>query len=302
MASGNDGATYLGFADEAHYNIGRYRGLALVSMRAIDARSLRAEVSAMLHESNSTECKWERVRSAKHRFTAQKLPHWTLDHAVMGSLRVNVLTWDTGTSEDQRQGTHHMKRLRSTYLRLFAHVIRTRWPDACHWLFHPDEQDALDWMAIAQDLRDVATREPARSVAIDGIVPLVSHDEPFIQIADLFAGLAVFSRGEYDDYEQWLCSPSNERGEPSGEQEPPARFSSSLRQRCVILDEFYTECKLRGMHVSLRANRSLRTYDPLAPVAFEWSTPMALEDASMRFSRNRQDRAPLRPTSHRRGR
>src|SRR5579859_3696324 len=133
MAPLGDEAACLGFADEAHYNVGRYRGLALVSMRAADAPSLRAEVTTILHDSNSTECKWERVRSAKHRITAHKLLHWALDHALVGSLRVNAFTWDTGTSEDQRQGTHHMKRLRSTYLHLFAHVIHTRWLDARRW-------------------------------------------------------------------------------------------------------------------------------------------------------------------------
>lgn len=270
MASENNETTYLGFADEAHYNVGRYRGLALVSMRAIDAPSLRAEVSAMLHESHVTECKWERVRSAKHRFTAQKLLHWTLDHALANSLRVNVLTWDTGTSEDQRQGTHHIKRLRSTYVRLFAHVIRTRWTGASRWRFHPDEQEALDWRLIRHDVQRIVGRELARSLEIDDIVPLVSRDEPFVQLADLFAGLAVFSRDGYDDYERWLCAPNESHGEPAGEQQPPEYLSSSLRQRCVILDGFYTECKLHNAHVSLRTNRGLRTYDPHPPIAFEW--------------------------------
>lgn len=272
MLTVNDEATYVGYADEAHYNVGRYRGLALVSMRAADAPHLRAEVVAILHESNSNECKWEKVRSAKNRFTAQKLLHWTLDHALADVVRVNVLTWDTGTSDDQRQGTHHMKRLRSTYLRLFAGVMRTRWPDARRWRFHPDEQEALDWRAIQQDLRATVARDPVRPVEIDRITPCVSHEEPFVQIADLFAGIAVFSRAGYDTYERWLCSPDEHHDEPAGEQEPPVRLSSSLRQRCLILDEFYTKCKLHDAHVSLRTNRGLRTYDPQPPIAFEWLT------------------------------
>jgi hypothetical protein len=275
MAASHDETTYLGFADEAHYNVGRYRGLGLVSMHEQDVPSLRAELSTILHKSNAAECKWERVRSAKHRFTAQKLLHWTLDHALADSVRVNVLTWDTGTSEDQRQGTHHMKRLRSTYVRLFAHVICRRWPDARRWRFHPDEQEALDWRAIQRDLQQVVSRESARSWEIDHIVPLVSRDEPFVQLADLFAGLAVFSRDGYDDYEQWLNAPGENHYEPTGEQHAPAHLSSSLRQRCLILDGFYTECKLRNARVSLRTNRGLRTYDPHPPIAFEWFKPSA---------------------------
>lgn len=270
MAPWNDNATYLGFADEARYNVGRYRGLALVSMRATDALRLRAEVTGILLQSNAIECKWEKVRSAKNRFTAQKLLRWTLEQALSDSLRVNVLTWDTGTSEDQRHGTHHMKRLRSTYVQLLVRVLRTRWHEARHWQFHPDEQEALDWRAIEHDLKNVMANEPGHMAEIEQILPRVSHNEPFVQLADLFAGLAVFSRDGYDDYERWLCCPGEDRDEPTGEQEPPARLSGSLRQRCLILDEFYTDCKLRDMHVSLRTNRGLRTYDPQAPLAFEW--------------------------------
>lgn len=273
MAPGHNETTYLGFADEAHYNVGRYRGLALVSMCALEAPSLRAEVSSILHESRTTECKWERVRSAKHRFTAQKLLHWTLTHALAGSLCVNVLTWDTGTSEDQRQGTHHMKRLRSTYLHLFAQVIRTRWPNARCWSFHPDEQNALNWRTIQQDLQQAAIREHTHSLEINRIAPLISRDEPFVQLADLFAGLAVFSYDSYEDYEQWLCAPNDNNDAPAGEQHTQKRLSGSLRQRCVILDGFYTECKLHDAHVSLRTNRGLRTYDPQLPITFELLKP-----------------------------
>lgn len=270
MAQEHDQATYAGYADEAHYNVGRYRGLALVSMPAAKALALCAEVVAILQESRATESKWEKVRSAKSRFTAQKLLRWTVDHALAGSLRINVLTWDTGTSEDQRQGTHHVKRLRSMYLHLFTCVLQTRWPDAHRWRLYPDEQQALDWHAMEHDLRNAVHHEPARPIEVERIVPCVSHDEPFVQIADLFAGLGVFSREGYDDYERWLCAPHEDRDEPAGEQEPPVRLSGSLRQRCLILDEFYTECKLRGLPVSLRTNRGLRTYDVHTPIAFAW--------------------------------
>ena len=270
MVPVNNNATYLGFADEAHYNVGRYRGLALVSMRATEAPRLRAELTSILHQSRVIECKWEKVRSARTRFTAQELLRWTLEQALSDFLRVNVLTWDTGTSEDQRQGTHHMKRLRSTYVQLLVRVLRTRWPDARYWRFYPDEQEALDWRAIEHDLQKLITNELTHVAEIEQILPRVSHNEPFVQLADLFAGLAVFSRDGYDDYERWLCSPGEDRDKPTGEQEPPTRLSSSLRQRCLILDEFYTDCKLRDMHVSLRTNRGLRTYDPQAPLAFEW--------------------------------
>jgi hypothetical protein len=259
----SDDTIACGYADETQYNVGQYRGVALVSALAPDAARLAAEVRSILSASGARECKWERVRSTKGRFLAAKLLAWTLDSAIAGRMRVDALTWDAGNSAHAGAGTPYLKKLHQMYRHLLAEALAHRWLDAATWTLYPDEQNALRWDTIAAGLPRLAR-----------IVPVESSREPLIQIADLFAGLAVFSRAGYDTYEQWLCLPATQRRSPSGK--PGAGhagfLSASDRYRCLLLDDFFTCCKSQLPGISLRTNRGLRTYDPERAITFRWDT------------------------------
>lgn len=259
------GPAYAGFTDETQYNVGRYRGVALVGCPIAHVPSLNGEVARILMESGVAECKWEKVRSARTRFAAAKLLIWALDAALADRLHVDTLTWDadelpaasaTGT---RPRPLPYLKRLHQMYAALLADALTHRWPDDLPWVIYPDEQTALRWPVIA-----------AASPRIASVEPRVSGGEPLIQLADLFAGLAVFSRAGYDTYERWLCLPPTERGR-TGEPSVSLRgMSASDRQRCLLLDDFFMMCKLRLPGVSLRTHRGLRTYDPDKPITFRW--------------------------------
>src|SRR5262249_7585314 len=103
---------------------------------------------------------------------------------------------------------------------------------------------------------------------IAAITPCRSDAEALIQVADLFAGLGVYSRSGYDTYEGWLCLPPAERR--GGNHLPGPALSASGRGRCPILDGVFTGCKLLGLGVSLRTPRGLRTYGMTPPLAFHW--------------------------------
>lgn len=257
-----------GYADETQYNVGCYRGVALVSARDPMAGELAAEVRSILADSGvgvgAGECKWEKVRSAKGRFLADKLLTWALEGAVAGRLRVDALTWDAGDNARAGAGIPYLKKLHQMYGHLLAETLAHRWPDAAAWVLYPDEQDALRWDTIAAGLPRAAR-----------IVPSASHREPLIQVADLFAGLAVFSRAGYDTYEQWLCLTPEEQRPPLDKPlaNLPGFLSASDRQRCLLLDDFYTRCKVRLPGISLRTNRGLRTYHPDRAITFRWESP-----------------------------
>ena len=250
-----------GYTDESQYNVGRYRGVALVSALSTAATQLTVEARDVLMSSGATECKWEKVRTARMRFLAEKLLNWALDAALMGRLLVDVLTWDVGDSAHAGAGIPYLKRLHQMYHDLLADALAHRWPQAGRWTLYPDEQNALRWSMIQVGLPCPVT-----------VVPGESHREPLIQVADLFAGLAVFSRAGYDVYEQWLClSPGERRASLSGPiPHAHSRLSAADRQRCIVLDDFFTRCKRRLPGISLRTNRGLRTYDSSKPIAFHW--------------------------------
>ncbi len=250
----------VAYSDEAHFNYGRYRGLALVGARVDDAPALGRALRELLDASGMEECKWEKVRSARARFAAAKLLRWAVERAIAGEITVDALTWDAGDERAARAAVPHLANLRRMYAHLLGDLLPLRQPGAL-WIVYPDEQHALRWETLARALPHVARIEPR-----------ASSGEPLIQLADLFAGLAVYSRSGYAAYDRWLCLPSAER--------PPAaahasaggagRFSASDRERCALLDDFYTECKLRGLRVSLRTHQGLRTYGPDHLMCFWW--------------------------------
>jgi len=249
--------THVAYSDEAQYNTGRYRGLGMLSARAGDGDVLGMEVLRLLEASGVAECKWEKLRSAKTRFVAEKLLDWATASALAGWLRVDVLTWDTEEGARAGTGLPHITNLQRMYAHLLEVILPERWPDTGGWQVYPDEQGALRWERLAIRLPHIVAITPCRSDA-----------EPLIQVADLFAGLGVYSRSGYDTYERWLCLPAAERS--GGGHLPGLALSASDRVRCHILDDFFTRCKLLGLSVSLRTHRGLRTYGMAAPLAFHW--------------------------------
>lgn len=258
MTAGAHTFSHAAYTDETRYNTGRYRGVGMVSARAADAPALGAGVRALLDASGVGECKWEKVRSARGRFAAGKVLDWAMAEALAGGLRVDVLTWDTEEGSRAGTGTPHVMKLRRMYARLVGAILPRRWPGATGFRVVPDEQGAVGWERLVAGLPHVAEVAPGRSDL-----------EPLIQVADLFAGLGVFSRSGYDTYERWLCLPPAERA-ADPETALGWALSASDRGRCQVLDDFFTRCKLLGLGVSLRTNRGLRTYDASRPLCFWW--------------------------------
>jgi len=268
--------THAAYSDEAQYNFGRYRGLGLVTLPIAEAAPLSDELRGLLAESGMSELKWEKIRSGRGRLAAAKLLAWAVERALAGRLRIDTLTWDVEENPQRGQAGYvgrHVRRLQQMYAYLLTTTLAHRWEptdsqrsgqpsEAPYWRVYPDEQDALDWPAIA-----------ASAPHIERIIPSVSHEEPLIQLADVFVGMAVFSRASFDTYEQWLAGASAHEDEPESEDGAPERISGSLRQRLLILDAWYTLAKARSLGVSLRSQRGLKTYQPDAPITFAWYSP-----------------------------
>ena len=255
-----------GFTDEAQYNFGRYRGLAMVSAPQDEAPRLREEAHTLLEESGIAECKWEKVRTARTRFASSKLLRWAIRQAELARLRVDTLTWDVWEGSIDGRGVPHIANLRRMYRVLVEDVVPRRWGADARWRLYPDEQSAMPWERLVSGIAQV-----------NGITACHSHEYPLIQLADLFAGLAVYSRGSYDTYERWLTmSPDQRLREPEESSTPFSasfQFSASDRVRCRLLDEFFTRCKQGYLGVSLRTRRGLFTADSSLPLVFRWWSP-----------------------------
>lgn len=284
--------THIAYADETHHNIGRYRGIGLVSLRYEHASGLSEGLQNLVRDSGVTELKWYKLDSETDREAALKMLDYTLKHACTNILRVDVLTWDIEDSRHRVRGRDDTTNLQRMYYHLFKNVLRARWPDDSIWWLCPDEQTGIKWNEVKDFLQTASTQVETRQdlftqggfsirlkqeFGIKQITPCQSHQEPLIQMADLFVGLAVYSRSSYERFEQWQRNHSQQQMLFAG-QMPSGQLSRSDRERCAVLAKLDAVCKKQKLGVSLKTNHGLRTFDPTNPINFWWYEPQHEED------------------------
>jgi len=288
--------THVGFSDESNWNVGRFRSLGLVTAPIAYVDELETELRRLLETSNVREFKWKSLDGAKQRFAAKKMCTFAVDKACAMQLRVDVLVWDIQDSRHSVHGRDDIANLQRMYYHLFRNVLRARWPNDAVWRLYPDEHTAMDWETVKDCLDAVSTRiELERSLltggdfrfrlkrdfGIEEITPGNSREHPLLQLADLFAGLAVFSRDKYDGYQGWLKATSAQKQliiEDTIEDTKIPNPSRSARERFQVLKAFDEECKGRKLGVSLQTNRGLWTPKPQNPINFWIYEPQSPED------------------------
>jgi hypothetical protein len=248
-----EGTAWAIYSDESSYNYGAVRGVGAVRARLNDTSRLDVELADLLEASGVHELKWEKVRTARTTFAAEKALAWALDHALGGDLWIETLTWEVASAAASRARRPSLANLRDGYTTLLASVMARqtqRGDPARRWRIVPDEQTAVPWTRIQEAL----------PLATD-IIPARSEAHPLIQLADLFIGLAAFSRTAYDAYERWQCALDGAN---------PVAIPGSQAYRFALLDDFYTTCVRRLPGISLQTRRGLYTWRADAPIQFRF--------------------------------
>jgi hypothetical protein len=284
--------THIGFADESHWNTGRFRSLGLVTTSLNLHATLEDELLRLLEESGVSEFKWKKLDGARERFAAIKMCEFAIENALARKLRVDVLIWDIQDSRHRVPGRDDIANLERLYYHLFRNVLRARWPNKAIWRLQPDENTALDWETVKDCLEAKSTSIKVdctlfpvggfkvslrREFGIEEIQPVLSGDHPLLQLADLFAGLAVFSRHRFADYQKWLKDKSPQKLFFE-DAEHPSDSSRSSQERFQVLNSFDDACKQKNLGVSLKTNRGLWTPDPKNPINFWMYEPQHPED------------------------
>jgi hypothetical protein len=224
----------------------------------------------ILGESDVSEFKWHKLKTAKYRFCAEKI----LD-ALFGALqsfdaRVDVVIWDICDSRHRIADRDDVANYGRMYFHLQSQVMKRR-PKGSEWCLYPDEQVEIDWKTVNQCLSAVGRHRQYidsplfggffadRYYQIQELCPVESHRTPCCQVADLFAGLSVFSKIHYDQYEKWI-----EKDIPSLQlyREEEIETTNREENRFRVLKDFNAECKTRKLGVSLKTRRCLCTPDP----------------------------------------
>ncbi|MGE5554274.1 MAG: DUF3800 domain-containing protein [Betaproteobacteria bacterium] len=276
------GVTHVGFSDESNWNVGRFRSLGLVTAPVDFIDELEANLRSILQESGLSEFKWKELRGAKERFAAEKMCKFAVDKACAKQIRVDVLIWDIEDSRHKIRKRDDIANLQRMHYHLFRNVLRVRWPDGSRWRLHPDEQTAMNWDTVQDCLSSASVeletehslfteggfrRRLRQEFALEEVRPVLSHEHPLAQLADLFAGLAVFSRDSFVEYQKWLGQRANQQSLFEGEQNEVSPSRSSL-ERFEVLCKFDGLCKTLRLGVSLIEKRGLWTPDPRNPINF----------------------------------
>ena len=284
--------THVAFSDESNWNVGRFRSLALVSATLGSLEELEGEIRQLLARSNVREFKWKHLGGAKERFAAEKMCRFAVEKACRGQLRVDVLVWDIADSRHGIHGRDDIKNLQRMYYHVFRNVLRARWPNDAVWRLNPDEHAAMDWETVRDCLENVSERAEVdkslftrgrfrlrlrREFGIEQIRPVGSGEHPVVQLADLFAGLAAFSRAKFEEYQSWLCATSPQK--TLFDDEPVSSSPSrSALGRFKVLHTFDGLCKERKLGVSLKTKSGLWTPEPRNPLNFWLYEPQHPDD------------------------
>ncbi len=265
--------THVVFADESGYNCGRYRAIAAVSTTVERATLANYRISKILTERNVREMKWQDVRSNHKRDCAIKLLRNACIESLIGDFRVDVLGWDTQDSRHSVRSRDDLINLEKMYYHLCHNIMQKRWKPA-EWHIHPDENTALDWGRVRDTLY---YRSFNRNYVIEGLTPVDSSFTPLVQVADLFAGLMVYSKEAaepYDSWRRWY------KAVKSGEMiEATPKPSGSVRARSELLNKLIQWRNERPtLGFALERAKGLHTLDPRSPINFWWYRPQRDSD------------------------
>lgn len=277
--------TFSVYSDETGLFDKRFQAIALVSGPSVVLLDLRQRLRAILEQNGVDEIKFSEIRTHRPKLlTAQGFIECSVrEYANQEKCRIDVLIWDTQDLRHTIRGRDDVANVRIMYYRLLTHAAR-QWKQA-EWYFYPDMNPEIDWNEIADflsrtSLSPSATNLPplfdldirGQLIKFSEIRPTDSLFEPLIQLADLFAGMARFSREEGDACVQWLDSWGNK------EQLELPDFIHAMdaidetietkQNRYRLTGEFYQVCRRNRMGISLRGRRCLRTLDPRNPINF----------------------------------
>jgi hypothetical protein len=269
--------THSAFSDDSGGAEQRYQSLSLVTLQSSLVGPLAKEVRDTLQESDVTEFKWQKLRSAKYHFAAQKLIDFLFQH--LNDVRVDTLIWDHADGRHARQGRDENENRVRMYYHLVSTTLGKRWPvDGSIWHWKPDQQSGVDWKTLWDCLRlkrhvcvqDLFNESPDfERVSIEYPVPSESHLHEFIQIADLFAGIGAFSWENFNRYEDWLHQEEANRQTslflPTTQD---VAFSNAEKDRFQLMSHLKERCSEKKLQVSLTSTRGFSSNRPSSPINF----------------------------------
>lgn len=265
---------YIIFTDESSITDSRFHCLSAFSFEKSSYNFVNDSLKTLLLESKVEEFKWNKLKDAKYFFCAEKIIRFVLNNISKINLRIDTLVWDTHDKRHKVQRRDDLANYERMFFHLLHNSLKKRSKDS-RWSIHPDKRGGINWQVVHDCLHHKGKMtefenlifgsfltDPHYSIA--DFQERHSHEEISIQIPDLFSGLSVFSRTNYDRFKK-----HRESKIPSlFEKKEPDILSNRESFRFQLLDLFNKECKNRKIGVSLDTNGYLYTFKPENPLNF----------------------------------
>ena len=264
----------------------RFQSIGIISGNTANLERLRNELTSILESNDIKEIKFvgiNRQDSKKDR-TAQQFIFRTINEFVaLGLTRVDVLTWDTTDSRHSTPGRNDSENLGILYYHLLCNLTK-RYPRA-YWNVIVDKDEKVNFDTLRDCINNkmlqppiapsleliVSSRRIEALETVKDIREAESDEEPLVQLADLFAGMARFSREKGIECCNWLATYGNPEQPPFPDllvQLGIQDYGKSDECRFKLITELCRVCKKHRLGVNIDKRKYLWTPDPTSPINF----------------------------------
>jgi len=281
--------SHCAFSDEASYNVGRFRAIGMISIPISSLDEMDKDVQRILKKSNINEFKWKKLKSAKMYHGAIKLIDYFMEVVLQEISRIDVLIWDIEDRRHKIEGRDDCANLARMYYHPYKNVLIKRWPSNSSWILYPDENSSIDWETVKSCLKskEVNVSETTdlfkgfalqirKEFNIKDIHEVKSSTTPLIGVADLFAGMGVYSRLNFRKYKIWEIKNSKQRH--LFHETINIKISCADKHRCPVIKYLYEKCREKKLGLSLSHRSGLWTPKPENPINFWHYRPQSMAD------------------------
>ena len=135
--------THEAYSDESSHNQGFYGAISLISLEKELSKEMNNKIKSILETSNVAELKWNKIRSAKHRYCAFKVIDYLFSVPWTNRFRIDVVIWNI-QERKRKYSQDDIASLKRMYHHIFKNIVQ-RWPNESSWKFFPDRHTEIDW-------------------------------------------------------------------------------------------------------------------------------------------------------------
>lgn len=281
------GVDLLSFCDASGVFAEHYQSIGVISGTTESLCQMRNGLGEILDDLGMSEIKFSNINKldsrefkAAQRFFTKSINNYIKSHSV----RADVLTWYTADSRHSTPGRDDVENLGRMYYHLLRYIAR-KW-NITSWSIYIDKNEQVDFNVLRECLNSriaqidigqfpkiIESLEQIKELeAVKEISEVESCEEPLVQLADLFAGLARFSNEKGAECCEWLSIYGNPDQAPlidfSSIESNLGEYSRSEVCRYYLIGEIYDLCKRYKLYVSLKEGKHLQTRNPSSPMNF----------------------------------